>query len=252
MEDLEFALKRADIYFNGISKAHYDCVECEGTSEEKQKLDEEYETVQDMYQTRVVSLESKIMEMKRKLNEERARDNEEKAMETSMSVPYYSNNVRLPKLDIPKFRGEYEKWPEFRELFASLIHDKNNIPDVQKLHYLEMNLEGKAANVIKHLQINGAHYEAAWDTLNKRYNNKKMLVNTNLKRLFSQRYVNNENAEELKELLDTSKEILCTLESLGEKTSHWNSIIVFIISQRLPPETTALWECQRRSNSVFR
>lgn len=114
-----------------------------------------------------------------------------------------------------------------------------------------MNLTGSAADVIKHLPVGGAHYEAAWEALNKRFNNKKLLINNNLQRLLSQKYIQNKNAEEMRHLLDTTKEIMCSLKNLGEPIVTWNSIIVFIVSQRMPPQTTELWQNQTaKSNFV--
>lgn len=102
------------------------------------------------------------------------------------------------------------------------------------------------------MQVNGTHYEDAWSALNKRFNIQKLLINNNLKRFVSQRYIKNENADELRTLLETTKQIFCTLKNLGEPTSNWNSIIVFVISQRLPAETAALWENQTAKNESVR
>lgn len=49
---------------------------------------------------------------------------------------------------------------------------------------------------------------------------------------------------ELRELLDNTKEIICTLEHLGESTATCNSIIVYIVVQRMPAESTTLWDVQ--------
>lgn len=251
VEDLEFRLKQCEKYFDSFTTAHTSVI-CQAIEAgECLKLNKEFSEYEDKFQTMAVALESKIS-LRRKLEEERGSSSFETTHDTSFRSSYsshnHNSNVKLPKLEIPKFDGDCTNWPEFRDLFSSLIHEKNSVPNVQKMQYLKMNLTGSAANVIKHLQVNGDHYNDAWAALNKRYNNKKLLINNNLKRLLSQRYVKAENADELRQLLDTTKEIICTLKNLGEPTEKWNSVVVFVIAQRLPTETAALWENQTARN----
>lgn len=130
---------------------------------------------------------------------------------------------------------------------ANQFLDKVQAKDLSEIAMVD-DLE---CNLIKHLLVNGSHYQSAWAALNKRYNNKKALVTSNIKRLLSQKYVQAERADELRSLLDTTKEILYTLSNLGEPTEHWNSIAVFIVSHRMPAETMALWENQIAKNETI-
>ena len=43
-------------------------------------------------------------------------------------------------------------------------------------------------------------------------------------------------------MLDTTREIKFSLKNNGVQVDSWNELLVFIMVQRLPPETTALWE----------
>ncbi|XP_025997710.1 uncharacterized protein LOC113006001 [Solenopsis invicta] len=56
-------------------------------------------------------------------------------------------NVKLPNIDLPKFERNYERWIPFRDLFESLIASNNNLPNVQKLHYLPSALSGEAVTL---------------------------------------------------------------------------------------------------------
>ena len=53
--------------------------------------------------------------------------------------------VRLPKLNIPPFAGDYKEWQSFYDLFSSTIHDSTSISPVQKFQYLKGLLRGEAA-----------------------------------------------------------------------------------------------------------
>ncbi|XP_026746090.1 uncharacterized protein LOC113507432 [Trichoplusia ni] len=92
--------------------------------------------------------------------------------------------VRLPKIDLPHFDGNYQSWLEFRDTFGSLIHDNRTISDINKFHYLRASLQGNAALIIKNLDFKASHYNIAWNLLCERYNNNRLLVNNHLQALF--------------------------------------------------------------------
>ncbi|XP_061728684.1 uncharacterized protein LOC133533676 [Cydia pomonella] len=122
--------------------------------------------------------------------------------------------VKLPKISIPTFSGNYSEWTSFRDLFTSLIHKNRDLDDVQKLHYLKGYLVGEAEQLLRHVQITQDNYSACWEKLEKRYNNKKYLSNCILKRFMSQKNITTESANALKELLDTTNE--CLIDQCSE------------------------------------
>lgn len=71
--------------------------------------------------------------------------------------------LKLPPVVIPKFDGTYQNWPPFYDMFKSLVHDKNDMPEVHKLHYLKANLIGEAEHLLRHFQLTEANYQPSWD-----------------------------------------------------------------------------------------
>nr|CAI5834567.1 unnamed protein product [Callosobruchus analis] len=61
--------------------------------------------------------------------------------------------IKLPSINLPKFSGDYKNWMEFRDFFISIIHSKENIPQINKFHYLRSSLEGGAAQELSCLVI---------------------------------------------------------------------------------------------------
>ena len=47
-----------------------------------------------------------------------------------------TNRSRLPKINLIKFNGDFSIWPLFRDTFTSLVHEDQNIPRIEKFHYL--------------------------------------------------------------------------------------------------------------------
>lgn len=148
----------------------------------------------------------------------------------------------LPKITIPKYDGNYDMWKSFHDLFVSLIHTNGKLSPVQKLHHLKSCLIGDAEKLLRHVPITNDDYEPAWDKLKARYENKRIIVNHQLKGLVNQPKITMEKPKALKALIDTSDECLQQLKSLGVDTSSWDVLLVHLLVQKLPYVTLRLWE----------
>ena len=51
-------------------------------------------------------------------------------------------NVRLPRIELPTFDGQYKDWKSFFDMFKGTVHDHPTLPKVQKLFYLKVALKG--------------------------------------------------------------------------------------------------------------
>ncbi|XP_048482282.1 uncharacterized protein LOC119693509 [Plutella xylostella] len=160
-----------------------------------------------------------------------------------------SVDVRLPRIDLPKFSGNYEDWQSFEDTFYSLIHNNTALSSVQKLHYLKACLTGEASATLKYYQVTESNYAPALETLKKRYSHKRLIVNTILKRLFMQRKVQAQSPTQLKVFLDITRECLSGLKNLNITTSTWDPVLLFISTQKLDTETHKEWEEHVSSSS---
>ncbi|XP_070515377.1 uncharacterized protein [Cardiocondyla obscurior] len=82
----------------------------------------------------------------------------------------------LPKVHIPAFSGWYEDWPEFRDLFQSLIIEDLTVSDVSRFHYLKSSLKGDAQQLLRQYQLTAENFAPAWDRLCEFYENKRLLT----------------------------------------------------------------------------
>lgn len=160
-----------------------------------------------------------------------------------------SSDVKLPRIDLPKFSGNYEAWQAFEDSFVSLIHKNNSLNNVQKLHYLKSCLTGEASVTLKHYQITDNNYMPAWDNLKERYSHKRLIVNAFLKRLFMQRRIQAQAPSQLKSFIDTTKECLIGLNNVGIVTTSWDPILLFLSMQKLDFNTCKEWEDHVSSTS---
>ncbi|XP_061724321.1 uncharacterized protein LOC133530427 [Cydia pomonella] len=153
-----------------------------------------------------------------------------------------NSEVRLPRISIPTFSGNYTEWQSFHDLFVALIHNNSSLENVQKLHYLKSSLTGDAEVLLRQFSITGENYTEAWAILKKRYNNKRYIANTVFKKFFGQRALSQESASAIKQLLDTTVECMNALKNLGLPTDQWGAIVTFVVISKLDVNSHKQWE----------
>ncbi|XP_071642982.1 uncharacterized protein [Temnothorax longispinosus] len=132
---------------------------------------------------------------------------------------------RLPDINIPSFKGEYEAWPTYRDLFKAVIYDSQRLTDVEKLHYLRLSLEGPPAQLISGLPLTADSLKPSWEML-----------------LFASSTPVQKNAAALDKLLNTFKEGIKGLQSLGVSQDLGDCILVYQLSRQLDRQTKEQWE----------
>lgn len=152
------------------------------------------------------------------------------------------SNVRLPKITLPTFSGLYTEWASFRDLFSSLIDGNGSLDEVQKLHYLKGHLTGEAEQLLRHTPVTASNYEECWSILVKRYNNKRYLANCMFKRFVTQPNIAKESSSNIKSLLDNTVDFLHGLHNLGINVKSWDTMIVYLVCEKLDSESRKLWE----------
>lgn len=161
----------------------------------------------------------------------------------------HNNFIRLPKIDLPNFNGSYQCWLEYRDTFLSLIHNSSGVDNISKFHYLRASLKGNALEIIKNIDFNGDNYEMAWNLLCERYNNSRLLVNNHVQALFNVEPVSKESSSSLRHLIDTINKNIRALKTLNEPTEHWDTLLVYMMSNKLDAITSRNWEEHRSTLS---
>ncbi|XP_045450124.1 uncharacterized protein LOC123658876 [Melitaea cinxia] len=156
---------------------------------------------------------------------------------------------KLPPIPIPKFNGDYSNWISFRDLYLSLIHNDNNLSNIEKHHYLKSSLTGEAEQLLQNFSLSDANYQDAWQKLVDRFDNQRVIVNNILNRLLNQKKMTTESTQGIKDLLDTTTQCLDSLKNIRIDVSNWDAIIVHITVKKLDTESHKLWE-QSLENST--
>lgn len=162
--------------------------------------------------------------------------------EISLNSSAALRSWRLPRIEVPKFSGDYAQWSQFRDLFVSMIMENTDISTVEKFHYLKMSVSGEPAQHLKNISITSDNFSRAWNSLVARYENKRILIDAQLAALFSARKIKTENATDIKRLLGDVKEALGALEALDCPVQHWDLVIIFMMTRKLDAESLKRWE----------
>ena len=152
----------------------------------------------------------------------------------------FSSRFELPRLQTPIFHGSYDTWLSFYDSFKSMCHDNHEIPNIQKFHYLKACVKDEAAEVIASLETTGNNYQVAWELLKARYDNRKFIVESHVKALFEIPNVSKEFT--VRALLDNIQKRLRALKALKQPVDYWDTLIVYIIKNKLNNYLLEKWE----------
>lgn len=142
-----------------------------------------------------------------------------------------------PKINIPYFEGDYQQWVSFKDLFIETIHSNNSLSNAQKMQFLKSRARGEAEKLIQHLQISSDNYITAWDILNHRYNNKKLIFSCHLNNILSLPVLREPSVESIKRMHDTIIESINAIKNLSVEVSTWDPFLVHILSQKLDSQS---------------
>ena len=173
---------------------------------------------------------------------------EDAAEPTAPPAPEYRHALKLPKLSLPTFSGKYSEWLPFFDLFMETVDANKSLSDIQKLQYLKTSLKDQPARLLAHLPATTANYEVAKNLLKERYANKRMIIRTHLEAIIKYPPLQRESSDQLRKLATAFLENSWALLALGQDSSECDYFWVYIISEKLDPETRRQWELSNTSD----
>nr|XP_029734573.1 uncharacterized protein LOC109415800 [Aedes albopictus] len=223
-----------------LDKLNEDYAECQSVIE---RLDEEEEL--DEHIDERVEFEQRFCRAKGFLLSKRVADANQSALNNSMQAAQHHQphfHLRLPKIEMPKFNGDFSRWISFRDTFTSMVHVNGDIPAVAKLQYLLQSLEGSAKKPFESVDIEADNYATTWDALLKRYDNRKYLKKQLFRALYDLPAVKQECATRIHGLVDDYQRHVRALSKLGEPVDHWDLPLILMLSYKLDQATLRAWE----------
>ncbi|XP_066259137.1 uncharacterized protein [Euwallacea similis] len=185
-------------------------------------------------------------------------DTIKKNQDSKNSQPGHSRPLKelgkLPDLGLPSFFGNYETWFSFKSIFESLVHDRTDLSETEKLLYLKLCCKDDALKIIDSFEITPGNYTVALNLLKKRYENKKAVVNYHVRNiLFNLPSAIKDSATNVRKLIDTVQQHKAALEKLKLPVDKWDALLNPIILSKLDERTNHDWErkqCHTESPTV--
>ena len=159
-------------------------------------------------------------------------------------------NVKLPLIDLPQFHGNYEGWLPFYEGFKALVIDNMSLNNIQRFYYLLSCLKSESIQVIQSLEVSNDNFDVAWQLLKERYENKRVIVHSHIKGIVELPVLSKENHTMLRKMIDTFLKHERALKSLGEPIDQWDTLLIYLLSNKLDHHTKREWEGSIKTNQL--
>nr|XP_041633540.1 uncharacterized protein LOC121503294 [Drosophila kikkawai] len=115
-------------------------------------------------------------------------------------------------------------------------------PSMEKLFHLLSKTSGDAHAIVSKAPLTNDGFVSAWQSLTDRFENRRLLVNSQLKILFNIQAVPQESGAALKELQSTVQSCLTALAMSSIQIEAWDCLLVYMVSLKLPKITLSMWE----------
>ncbi|XP_075150927.1 uncharacterized protein LOC142225036 [Haematobia irritans] len=157
--------------------------------------------------------------------------------------------VNLPPCDTEVFHGDYSSWPTFRDLFTAIYINNSRLSLVEKLFHLNNKTRGEARDIVRKAPLTNDGFDVAWNGLKTRFENKRLLINSQLKILLNLENISTETTDSIKLLQSTVNGVISSLKLYQVDVRTWDPIFVYICCTKLPEVTLTLWEQSVKSKT---
>ncbi|UYV63133.1 hypothetical protein LAZ67_2003249 [Cordylochernes scorpioides] len=145
--------------------------------------------------------------------------------------------VKLPKLMISKFYGNFSEWLTFWNSFDAAIHQNNSLNLFDKFNYLKSHLGGTALNTVEGFALSADNYEKAIKLLKDRFGRENILISRHMNNLLSMRPLRtSSDVRTFRELFDNLSVQIRSLESLNVSIDVYGQLLCPIIIKLLPAD----------------
>ncbi len=167
------------------------------------------------------------------------------SISSSTTSDHHHHHIKLPKLAVPTFNGDILKWAVFWERFSSIIHDNPKLDNHEKLTYLRQAItDPDASQLLSTTTIAPGQYDELVDTLQKRYDKKRIIHQHHVMALINCQAVKHDTHKELCAFIDTFSLNIRALENAKQFDAE--SILTSIATSKLPKVITDRWSLHTR------
>lgn len=168
------------------------------------------------------------------------------------AAPSAAPAFKLPRIDIPDFDGDIQKFPLFIESFRTIVHNNTALGDAERVHYLISKLKGKAQSICVGIAPTPDNYKVLYETLVDKYEDKRAIAISYLENILNLKPLGSgkANATNLESYIDQFSTSVAALRQLNiNKMSDF--IFVHLALRKLDSETSKAFEMSLKGNDMF-
>ena len=149
-----------------------------------------------------------------------------KSLPPTPCVTNKSMGVKLPKLNIRKFDGDFTQWLSFWDIYDASVHKRTDMEGVEKFTYLKGLLEGDALKLIEGFNLESRYYDEAVKLLQNTYGQRSEIKMSFVKKLLNLESPD-ANPESLQEFRSNFECQIRSLKSLNLTLDEFYTILLY-------------------------
>ena len=154
----------------------------------------------------------------------------------STAQPPMAPKSRLPKLALPKVKGDVKNWTTFWDSFKSAVHNNEDIPKVDKFNCLNSLLKGTAFQTIQGLTLTASNYDSADAMSRERFGNLQQIISPHMEGLLKISNCVGDRPVWLRATFDKMIIHIRGLEVLGVTSAQYGSLLIPVIMTKFPSD----------------
>ena len=155
-------------------------------------------------------------------------------------------------MTLDKFSGSALEWPRWIALFRALVHDRDDLTDVERLTYLQAHLTGPAKESVRGMLCDSSLYGEAMRELEEEFGDPARVIHATMKKLLDSRPVKDGDMSAVTELsrdLRTAVRVLRCLHYDADISAATN---VTAVISKLPAALALKWGEHSVHNGLVR
>lgn len=161
--------------------------------------------------------------------------------------------VKLPRLEITRFRGDFRSWQSFWGQFETTIHQNETLSNIDKFKYLKSYLMDRAAMAIEGLSVTEQNYNIAVDLLKDRFGRKELIIDDHMEHLLAIRPVHDSaNVAGLRSMYDQIQTGVRSLEALGVLQCTYGVLLLSVLKKSVPTDLCMEYNRKRTGGGLSR
>ena len=159
---------------------------------------------------------------------------------------------QLPRVTLDKFSGSALEWPRWIALFRALVHDRDDLTDVERLTYLQAHLTGPAKESVRGMLCDSSLYGEAMRELEEEFGDPARVIHATMKKLLDSRPVKDGDMSAVTELSRDLRTAVRVLQCLHYDADISAATNVTAVISKLPAALALKWGEHSVHNGLVR